>query len=316
MASEVVTVLGAVLGRQQEFEAIGPPTDYDCHLYLVSARPRMSVDPTTVVISDTKLSFVLRLRRGDDFDAYPIDASHSLGAGPWRWESTWPFEDFALVHEVTGVRAMSGVVALLEAGAPGDQWPGEARHHDVLYVGQAFGRDGERTAWDRLKSHSTLQRILAEAAPDRQVWLTLAAVTDVQGAQLMHAPDGTPESRDAEKERDMRIIKAIYHDDSFRDRDSVALAEAGLIRYFQPPYNVRLRDKFPAPRQVPLETARSFDFHSLIIELQGEALGALYGSSEVPHDLIHFKQFVIHADADRADPFSFLEPAPEPNEPR
>jgi hypothetical protein len=102
------------------------------------------------------------------------------------------------------------------------------------------------------------------------------------------------------------ILMAVYRDRSFRDRDSVALAEAGLIRYFQPPYNDRLKHNFPAPRQVPLETARSFDFHGLVVELQGQEVGARFGSAIVPHSVLHFAHFAIHNDADRADPFSLL----------
>ena len=101
---------------------------------------------------------------------------------------------------------------------------------------------------------------------------------------------------------------AVYRDSTFRDRDSVALAEAGLIRHFQPPYNERLKHNFPALRQVPLETVRSFDFHGLVLGLQGQELGARYGSAAVQYNAIHFTRFIIHNDADRADPFSFLRP--------
>lgn len=47
------------------------------------------------------------------------------------------------------------------------------RNFEVLYVGQAFA-EGKRTAIDRLKSHSTLQKILAETMsdyPDDQVFI-------------------------------------------------------------------------------------------------------------------------------------------------
>lgn len=300
----VLTVLGAALGRQQDFEKVGPPTDYDCHLYLVTKRPRISVDPDSVTITEATISFTLRLQRNDSFDEYPLSGTHPLGPGPWQWSATWPYEDFAIVHEVTGEEPISGTVAALQRSA-GGAWPRAATEHQVLYVGQAFGAQGERTAWDRLKSHSTLQRILAETEPDQQVWLTLAAVTDVSGSQIF-SPDAEPEYTKAERERDVRIAASIYHDTAFRERDCVALAEAGLIRYFQPQYNDRLKSNFPAPRQVPLESVRSYDFHSLVVELQGQELGARYGSEVVPHDVIHFERFVIHNDADRQDPFALL----------
>ncbi len=305
----VLTVLAAAVGRQQDFQEVGPPPDYDCHLYLVTTRPRMSIEPTSVVITDHDVSFTLRLQRGQAFDEYPLAGGHELGPGPWRWKSEWPFEEFEVVHGDTGQVAMSAVVAALQQTA-GKDWPQAASEHEVLYVGQSYGADGDRTAWDRLKSHSTLQQILSEVPPDQQVWLTLAAVTEVAAAQLMGGPDAPEDYPDDELDRDARIAMAVYRDGSFRERDSVALAEAGLIRYFQPKYNDRLKRNFPTPRQVPLVTARSFDFHGLVVELQGQHVGASYGSAFVEFNSIHFERFVIHSDADdRADPFAFLTPA-------
>lgn len=46
----------------------------------------------------------------------------------------------------------------------------------VMYVGQGIGRKGTRTAVDRLRAHSTLQRILAEMStyfPSSEVLLLL-----------------------------------------------------------------------------------------------------------------------------------------------
>lgn len=136
-----LTVLGAALGRQQDFQKVAPPTDYDCHLYLVTRRPRMSVEPASVVITDDRVSFTLRLQRGGSYDVYPISGNHELGPGPWQWQSDWPFEEFAVVHEDTGEEAIRGVVAALQMAA-GPDWPTAAKEHEVLYVGQAFGRQG------------------------------------------------------------------------------------------------------------------------------------------------------------------------------
>jgi hypothetical protein len=50
-----------------------------------------------------------------------------------------------------------------------------AHEAEVLYIGQSFG-GGHRTALDRLKEHSTLQKVLADAiyqAPDQDILLLL-----------------------------------------------------------------------------------------------------------------------------------------------
>lgn len=41
-----------------------------------------------------------------------------------------------------------------------------AQNFEVLYIGQAYGRNGERNALDRLRRHETLQRIALEGIPN------------------------------------------------------------------------------------------------------------------------------------------------------
>ena len=50
------------------------------------------------------------------------------------------------------------------------------------------------------------------------------------------------------------------------ERKAVALAEAGLIRGWQPKYNDRMKYNFPARKQISLETAQDLDLHNLVIE--------------------------------------------------
>ncbi|HHO8801603.1 TPA: hypothetical protein ACRX2X_005773, partial [Klebsiella pneumoniae] len=48
----------------------------------------------------------------------------------------------------------------------------ELNDYEVLYIGQAIGNTGNRTAIDRLSSHATLQKILAKTAydyPDKEI---------------------------------------------------------------------------------------------------------------------------------------------------
>jgi hypothetical protein len=60
---------------------------------------------------------------------------------------------------------------------------------EVIYVGQAYGGDGRRTAIDRLQKHETLQNIYSEAmarSPHMDIWITLWSFT----SRLITAIDG------------------------------------------------------------------------------------------------------------------------------
>ena len=186
------------------------------------------------------------LQRQDHFDEYEFDSHHQWGAGPLEWQSEWPFEEYAVIAE--GRRVAGGVVALLGSQVEG-AWPDAARLHEVVYIGQAFGRSGERTAWDRLRRHETVQRVLAETPADTQVWLTLAAIVDLQLYTDMDPTVSTSMSSEEDDQHTATVLKAIT-EESFAEKEAVAMAEAGLIRMFQPEYNDRLKYTFPARRQV------------------------------------------------------------------
>ncbi len=292
-----ITVSAAAVGRPQDFQRKGiPKTDNPCHLYFVTRRPRMSIDPSSVVITDNEFSGILRLQREASWDKFPIRSPHQFGPGPWRWTSDWPYENFA-VKDAEEQTISSGVVANLHVWFT--EWPIVAKKHDIVYIGQAFGQAGERTAWDRLKSHETVQRILAETTPDKQVWLTLAAISDENLFPEIDPTVPTAKSS-AEDDEHIELVVEEVNSGSFREKEAVALAEAGLIRFFQPQYNDRMKYSFPARKQVSLESVRRLDFHGLLVELQSHGVDALYGSEVRKHSKIHFAGFVIHQDDKRA----------------
>ena len=293
----LVSVADAYVLRAKDLPLVEQPRQPVCHLYVVSSRPRMSIDPASVELTDMVFSGVLRLQRGGDYDEYPITVTHPFGAGV-EWESSWPHEEFAIVNSI-GESLSSGPVALLSEFRP-IGWPSQAELMDVLYVGQAFGKAGERTAWDRLESHGTVQKILADRPQDREVWLSLMTIFSTQVITEMLPRTGQELMSDIEDDEHLRLVTEKVATEGFADHEAVSLAEAGLIRYFQPKYNDRLKFNFPARKQVPLETARSLDLHGLIVELQSEGSGLRYRSATRVAEWLHFAGFVVHLDADRS----------------
>lgn len=291
-----ITVGAVVLARPQEFERRQVAKGhYRCHLYIVTQRPRMSIEPSSVVITDDEIRGILRLQRGDSWNELPFSSHHRLGPGPLRWIADWPYEDF-VIKNALGKVVSNGVVANLQSQIT--YWPTVAKKHNIVYIGQAFGKSGERTAWDRIKGHETIQRILAETAPDKQVWLTLAAITDENLFAEIEPRLPAEKSAAEDDAHDAQLVKAV-NSGSYREKEAVALAEAGLIRYFQPEYNDRMKYSFPSSKQVSLESVRKLDFHGLLVEFQS-LVGGLYGSVAQKHASVHFAGFVIHQDNNRA----------------
>jgi hypothetical protein len=258
----------------------------------------VSIDPDSIAISDDAICGVMSVHRQGEVEDHGFTVRHDFGGGA-TWESSWPHEEFAILDRA-GNRIQGGVCALL--GGLADVWPQGATLHEILYVGQAYGTDGERTAWDRLQSHETLQRTLGEQAPDTQVWLTMATICDVQIVQeISPQPGRLPDEID--NEHIQAVFKKVYSE-GFQDREAVALAEAGLIRGWQPEYNDRLKYNFPARKQVPLETARDLDLHGLIVEWQSLDLPPRYFCGDQGPAQMFFFGYEVHLEKDRAESLS------------
>ncbi|MGJ5667837.1 hypothetical protein QLG13_08205 [Rhodococcus aetherivorans] len=287
-----------LLGRPQDLEGVDlSKIERPSNLYIISRTPVISVHPDSVKMTNDTVTGVVRMQRGDSFDEYNFSSIHHFGSG-CSWHSVWPYDEFEIVNGANEVKSL-GVVAALSSQATGE-WPVQAMKHEVLYVGQAFGKQGERTAFQRLKSHEKLQRILAESKRDEQVWVSLAAITDINLWDETIRADYVRATKEENETHVNEVYNAIVWGGKFKDSDSVSLAEAGLIRYFQPAYNDRLKLNFPSRDQVPLKFLRSLDVHGLMVELQGQDVHAYYGTDRVPFKQIHFAGFEIHVDGDRA----------------
>jgi hypothetical protein len=296
--SLVLTVSGMVLSRAQDLGRQElPPSAADCHLYLVCVAPRVSVDPASVSIGKDAIDATVRLQRQGTFEPWLVRYGKAADFDVAEWVSDWPHEEFAL-RGPTGEQLLEGVVSNTRSLMPRG-WPDAADELSVVYVGQAFGKAGERTAADRLSSHKTLQRILAETASDQQVWLMMAGITDTAILGDLD-PRFATSTTDATDDEHVAAVFQRLQSGSFVGREGVALAEAALIRYFQPVYNEKFKNRFPDPGHVSLETAHDLDLYSLIIEMQSMDLGVALGSSTRAPAQLHFQGFEVHHETDRS----------------
>lgn len=165
-------------------------------------------------------------------------------------------------------------------------------HMEVVYVGQAFGAAGERSAVERLSSHSTLQKILADITakqPNMEVFL---ALYQFQFHRFIISMDGINKSLITGDSDKMHYHEML--DADFTRSMRISLAEAALIRYFQPPYNKVYKNEFPKKRHKILEKLYDYDFAALTVEASVEDLGLHLYSETVNPNWHHIANFDIH----------------------
>lgn len=157
------------------------------HIYLICKRPKAICSKEMLLINDGILSgevisrvngeevistysFPFKFESGEESIVvadYPHKKIHTLGSDG-KWIRYWP-SDFLALYTKNEI------------------------YHDleVLYVGQAFA-EGKRTAMDRLRSHSTLQKILADTMcdfPDDQIFIVTLEYDDYILASSFNSMD-------------------------------------------------------------------------------------------------------------------------------
>lgn len=143
----------------------------------------------------------------------------------------------------------------------------DLKNLQVLYVGQAYG-DSSRTPFDRLKNHSTFQKILAQTQYDSPESEIQILMFEYLPYRIINFMDGSTKNvisdfRDIERFRNVMTNHLTEH-------QQICLVEAGLIRYFQPPYNLNYKDSFPNDNHKILESVYDLDFSALSVEINTE----------------------------------------------
>ncbi|PHS63808.1 MAG: hypothetical protein COB09_11265 [Thalassobium sp.] len=149
---------------------------------------------------------------------------------------------------------------------------------EVLYVGQAIGQ-GNRSAQQRLKSHSTFQKILALSAhetPDDEISVFMF---QFDHENLFTSMDGRATGAIADDSNDKRVMEAIRNPPNKKQK--IAMVEAGLIRYFKPHYNEIFKTKFPSMKHKTLQSCKALDVSALVVELDTSDIGFTFWSTNV-----------------------------------
>ncbi|WP_157728556.1 hypothetical protein [Actinopolymorpha singaporensis] len=156
-----------------------------------------------------------------------------ISSGHYAWESPQP-DNWAIVDSQTRDVVTKGDPSVLAVHALGEKLS-RVTDHEVLYVGRAWGTEGSRDVFDRLKSHSTLQRIYAEQLSNNfDVFLTFLRIEAATSMVVF----GGPESFAAvDRATFLRAYDRTLRPAAVRVEEQVKLAEVMLISHFKPAYN-------------------------------------------------------------------------------
>ncbi|MEZ8144589.1 hypothetical protein A1OQ_13535 [Enterovibrio norvegicus FF-162] len=259
--------------RQQEKEIAD-----NCHIYLIGKAPVISYCKDSFKYEDGILSgkIIYRIEGVSREREFSIEFPLLDGAVELKL-SNYPYRQVITVDgNGQEVRYLPASVLAFRT-----EWHvvnSELSDIEVLYVGQAFG-DGTRTAFDRLKSHSTLQKILAQAQYESPDYEVQVLTFEYESYRVITQLDGRAKNVISDY-RDMNRFRDILRN-HLSEREQICLVEAALIRYFQPRYNEIYKDNFPDNKHKILEGCYDLDFSGLIVEINTEELNYNLFSSTI-----------------------------------
>jgi hypothetical protein len=288
------------LGRAETIELL---EQYPCHIYMVCRRPRVTQDPSLFEVDNETIRGRFLIQRANAFEPHEFTLPNPFGRTDLSLECPYPHTRF-VVKTSEGTIRSHGKVGVLAQRTPSMS---NLLALEVLYVGQAYGTDGSRTAADRLRSHSTLQEIYAAAlgsAPDHDVWLILWHFEQI----LLASFDGTQQNYGTTDEEDDHHIKSVLAA-SVSEQQRINFTEAALIRYFEPEYNKTYKYSFPNPAHGTYRECYDIDLNAVSVEVATDDIGCQLWSPAVGPAWWHFPSYPLHSREERRSMFELLDPA-------
>ena len=142
------------------------------------------------------------------------------------------------------------------------------QEYEVLYIGQAYVKNGSRTAFDRLEAHSTLQKILInyrDRNPNKHIYILLMELKE----QLTMTFDGISKNYiETETENNKHIEKIFCN--LPKENQVINITEAALINYFKPEYNADFVENFPNENHKGYRQYFDLDYNIITVELDLE----------------------------------------------
>ena len=250
-----------------EMRSDGLELSKQCHIYLICRRPATYFVKDSLHYDGEVLSVTV---------AYKINGEENT----FQYEGKFPLLDGAVDlaisnyphREILTFDSAGEVVRRLPANMVSVQqgYGSPLKKLEVLYVGQSFG-NGSRSAHERLKSHATLQKILAESSykyPDNEISVLMFKF---EPYRLLMSFDGMSKGTIGGEVDKARFVS--IRDNPLSEKQQVGLVESALIRYFQPIYNDKFKIKFPSPKIKLLQKCYELDFSGLVVEINSEDLG-------------------------------------------
>ena len=246
------------------------------HLYCVSRRPATRIDERSIRPekgSTTLDAVILNPSDGNVRERLTLDIGWGIKSTTFK---TYADGSYFSVYLESG-ELLHGDAWALATSALGA--PKGVADQEVLYIGQAYGQQGGRSAYDRTKEHSKIQRIYEEHAGEAwDIFISPIMVDETYCGNYDHLTDD-------EQGFDLEAINVLAGDrlrGGIAPKMSVDIVEHTLIAAFKPPYNVKLVQWEPGNPTAAMRKIQALGFRLLSVTMNGFDGMSRYYTSACP----------------------------------
>lgn len=285
---------------QREYTAESP-----CHIYFIITRPRITIIPEKCEFKEL-IRLVFKIQIGNEFIEKEVFLHHPPNEDLSNAviKSEYPFSNFQIFNNGEEVlTAKSSVYYTMHLREHPDYLNAE-----LLYIGQSYGKQGERNAGDRLKQHSTLQKIYSEISqtnPDKEVWLNLLSFESTMQTSF-DGLSGTSKRQN----NDVQNVSTVMHkfiNNELNEKEIINFTEAALIKFFRPKYNVIYKDIFPSLDHKTYKEAIQLDINSVAFYMDTECINLKLYTNTVKPNFINMVSYTLKSEENRKSLFDLFD---------
>lgn len=294
--SEYQFVLGADLENyaknNERFNDKNP-----CNIYFVLKRPKVTIEPNSFTSEEKNVTFDCVIHEKENKILISIKLELKEAKSKMKLVTKYPYNFFGIVDD-TQTLLVARPSSLIEHVKAENNISTEILDFEILYIGQAYGKNGKRTALNRLTSHETLQKIYAHSLtnnPESDIWILLTNFSQV--SMLYSTPNKTVYNED----RDNKLINSFFDNKgwSFTEKQKINFTEAALIKMFEPKYNKDFKNNFPSKIHSSYSECYSLDLRALTIEVDTSEMARNIYTEKTGRKVHHSEMFEFENDSDR-----------------
>jgi hypothetical protein len=274
---------------------------HDYHIYMITLIPKLTFDKQSLQIFEDHISLKVRVKTEteDSLETLEFAIAPDINHKYLTYEIDKPSKLLTISKgkdEILKIRVLPLYLKLSKRNL----------ETEIIYIGQSFGKDGERTAPERLKSHSTLQRIQADLlyeAPERDLAIVLLEFTP----RLLTSFDGISGDYEKNEEEDIAHLREVMSNPPLiLNNQIINITEAALINYFKPEYNEKFKNNFPDVEHKGYRQYYDLDYNAICVELDPDAIGLSLFSKVQRYRPFNSIKYTLHTENIRKSMFDIF----------